>query len=231
MWYASGVVDRGPAAYDDVAEAYGRTFDPDGTGLRDPVFTQLLGEVDGQAVLALACGQGQDARLLADLGADVVAVDISEQMLRRAHEHERAAPRGIRYVHGDARTLEAFADGSFDGVACHMALMDIPDLAPAIFSVARVLRRGGWFVFSIVHPCFRGHVENVADYLADSRYEKRVPWNALPAHAYHRPISAYVNTLAEAGLSTVRMVEQHHEASPEGDVPGLLYARCVREHL
>jgi SAM-dependent methyltransferase len=221
------MADRG-AAYDGVAEAYREAFDPEGTGLRDPLLEELLGDVAGQEVLSLACGQGQDARLLAERGARVVGVDVSERMLGHARQHEQATPRGIHYELGDAQSLEGFSDDSFDGVACHMALMDIPKLEPTIFSVARVLREGGWFVFSIVHPCYRGHVENVADYLSDSRYEKRVPPAALPDHAYHRPVSTYLNTLAQAGLPITRVVEQRHEPSEDGDVPGLLYARCVR---
>ena len=147
-----------PTAYDAVADAYSRALDPDGSGLADPVLEHLLGEVAGQRVLSLACGQGQDARLLARLGATVTGVDVSEPMLRHARRHEAAAPRGIAYVHGDAQSLSPFADESFDGVACHMALMDIPQLAPTIRSVARVLRPGGWFVFSIVHPLSLIHI-------------------------------------------------------------------------
>ena len=138
--------------YDDVADAYSRALDPEGVGLADPVLTGLIGEVAGQEVLSLACGQGQDARLLARLGAVVTGVDVSEEMLRHAREHEAAEPRGVRYVQGDARDLAELGNASFDGVVCHMALMDIPDLRPTIGSVARVLRDDGWFVFSIVHP-------------------------------------------------------------------------------
>lgn len=150
------------------------------------------------------------------------------RLLRYARQHEAADPRGITYVHGDAKDLAAFADRSFDGVVCHMALMDIPDLAPTIGSVARVLRGGGWFVFSIVHPCYRGHVDIVTDYLVDHRYRKRLPTDWLPAHAYHRPLGTYVDQLAQAGFRIERVVEVHHAASDAGGVPGLLYARAVQ---
>ena len=78
----------GPASYDGVADEYSRALDPDGVGLDDPVLTELVGEVAGQDVLSLACGQGQDARLLARLGARVTAVDVSAEMLRHARRHE-----------------------------------------------------------------------------------------------------------------------------------------------
>jgi ubiquinone/menaquinone biosynthesis C-methylase UbiE len=217
-----------PAAYDEVADAYSRALDPDGAGLVDPVLTELVGEVAGREVLSLACGQGQDARLLARLGATVTGLDTSEEMLRHARRHEADTPRGIAYVHGDAQDPTALADASFDGVVCHMALMDIPDLAAAIASVARVLRQGGWFVFSIVHPCYAGHVAILTDYLLDHRYRKHIPPDWLPAHAYHRPLGTYVALLTRAGLRIERLEESHHRPADAGGVPGLLYARAVK---
>lgn len=217
-----------PAAYDGVADAYSRALDPEGVSLVDPVLTELVGDVAGREVLSLACGQGQDARLLARLGATVTGVDVSEAMLRHAGRHEVNEHRGITYVRGDAQDLKAFADRSFDGVVCHMALMDIPDLAATIASVARVLRQGGWFVFSIVHPCYGGHVDIVTDYLLDHRYRKRVPPDWLPTHAYHRPLGTYVSELARVGFRIDRLVEAHHPAADNRGVPGLLYARVVK---
>src|SRR4051812_41631074 len=154
-------MEPGAAAYDEVADAYHEALDPEGLGLRDPVFQQLLTDVAGAHVLALACGQGRDARLLADLGATWVGVDVSEHMLEYARRFEQTTPRGVRYVRGDAQDLEAFDDESFDGIVAHMALMDIPKVEATVGSVARVLRPGGWFVFSIVHPCYQPHVEIV----------------------------------------------------------------------
>jgi ubiquinone/menaquinone biosynthesis C-methylase UbiE len=225
-------------AYDQVADAYRRVLDRDGLGLADPVLIDLLGEVHGQVVLSLACGQGQDARLLASLGAKVTGIDVSTEMLRYASEHETASPSGITYVHGDAQDLSGFGDASFDGVLCHMALMDIPELAPTIQSVARVARAGGWFVFSIVHPAYHPHVEILSDYLLDHRYVKQQPVEWLPKHAYHRPLATYVNELAQAGFRIEHLIEVHQRAAndvvanrAERDsrgVPGLLYARAAK---
>ena len=218
------------STYDDVADAYSRALDPDGAGLVDSTLTGLIGEVAGQTVLSLACGQGQDARLLARLGANVTGVDVSDEMLRHARDHEAAEPRGVSYVQGDARDLAELGNASFDGVVCHMALMDIPDLTPTIGSVARVLRDDGWLVFSIVHPCYHPHVAIADDYLLDHRYAKLRPPDWLPPHAYHRPLAAYINELADAGFRIERVVEEHTPGRPAdlGGVPGLLYARAVK---
>ena len=224
--------------YDEVADAYRRVLDSAGLGLADPVLTELLGDVADEVVLSLACGQGQDARLLASLGALVTGIDVSTEMLRYASEHEAADPRGITYVKGNGHDLAAFADASFDGVLCHMALMDIPELAPTIQSVARVVRDGGWFVFSIVHPAYLPHVEILSDYLLDHRYPKQRPIDWLPTHAYHRPLGTYLNELAKAGLRIERVIEAHQRATNDvvanrverdaGGVPGLLYARAAK---
>ena len=220
--------DQGTAAYDEVAEAYSRMFDLDGTELNDPVFERLLGDVAGQRVLALACGQGRDARLLASLGAQVVGVDLSAGMLARAREAERTASRGIRYLQGNAEDLATFEDASFDGIACHMALMDIERLDPTIASTARVLCDGGWFVLSIVHPCYPPHVDNLSDYLSDVRYTRKLFVEALPRHSYHRPVGVYINALVRAGFAIGELVEVHHVAAPSRGVPGLLYLRCMK---
>jgi 2-polyprenyl-3-methyl-5-hydroxy-6-metoxy-1,4-benzoquinol methylase len=218
------------STYDEVADAYSGALDPGGAGLVDPVLSELIGDAAGQDVLSLACGQGQDARLLARLGATVTGVDLSAEMLRHARAHEAAEPLGIGYVQDDVQDLGSFGTAAFEGVVCHMALMDVPELAPAIRSVARVLREGGWFVFSIVHPCYHAHVEIAGDYLADHRYLKACPPDWLLPHAYHRPLAAYVNELAQAGLRLERMAEVQLGDRPAdaGGVPGLLYARAAR---
>lgn len=226
------------SAYDAVAAAYRRILDPEGRGLSDSVLTDLLGDLGDQVVLSLACGQGQDARLLASLGARVTGIDVSTEMLRYATEQEVINPRGITYIQGDAQDLEQFVAASFDGVLCHMALMDIPDLASTVRAVARVLRDEGWFVFSIVHPAYHPHVRIVSDYLLDHRYPKQRPVDWLPTHAYHRPIASYVNELTGAGLRIERLVETYQAGERDpvanraerdaGEVPGLLYARAAK---
>jgi ubiquinone/menaquinone biosynthesis C-methylase UbiE len=60
-------------------------------------------------------------------------------------------PHGIEYLRADARSLDGIPDCGFDGVICFMALIDIPDLAPTLHTVARILRSGGWFVFATLH--------------------------------------------------------------------------------
>src|SRR5262245_57819590 len=67
---------------------------------------RMLGELDGQHVLDLACGFGYYTRLLKELGAtQVIGVDISPEMIRLARAQEQMAPLGLTYQVGDALTL------------------------------------------------------------------------------------------------------------------------------
>ena len=229
------------SAYEELADAYHATVDPDGAGLDDQTFDALVGDVRGQRVAAIACGQGRDARRLADLGAEVVGIDASESLLAHARRLEQRVPRGIHYVHGDAQQLREIGDGEFDGVVCDMALMDIPELEPTVQSVARILKPGGWFAASIVHPCYKtpadgeliDHVDGstrriTGRYFEEGPYDSVTRWAILPRVAYHRMLSTYLNTLVAAGLNVVRMVEPVGERPVWQAVPGLLYFRCQR---
>jgi len=142
--------------YDDIAEWYDQWLGTH-TMKEDPLFPAvetLMGNIAGQRICDLACGQGRVARYLAAHGAHVVGIDLSEKLLAIARRHEDSQPQGITYLQADARHLDDIALGRFDGVMCYMALMDIPDLEPTLDSVTRILRPVGWFVFAILHPCY-----------------------------------------------------------------------------
>ena len=230
------------SAYEELADVYHATVDPGGAGLDDPTFDELVGDVRGQRVAAVACGQGRDARRLADLGAEVVGIDASEALLAHARRLEQQTPRGIEYVHGDAQDLGRIPDASFDAVVCHMALMDIPELEPAVRSIARILKPGGWFAASIVHPCYKtpaageliDHVDGstrrvTGRYFEEGPFNSVTRWKILPRVAYHRMLSTYVNTLATAGLPVVRMIEPVGDRPVWQSVPGPLYFRCQNQ--
>src|SRR5205085_8400795 len=114
---------------------------------------------------------------------------------------------------------DAEALGLFDGVLCFMALMDIPDLASTLHSVARVLRPTGWFAFSILHPCFHtsqsgemdtpeGVVRTIGRYFVEGYWRSDTrPGPPGKVGAYHRTLSTYVNALTDAGLQLVHLSE------------------------
>jgi len=229
------------SAYEELADAYHEGVDPEGAGLNDPTFDALVGDVRGQRVAAVACGQGRDARRLADLGARVVGLDASESLLSHARKLEQQAPRGIEYLHADAQKLSEDLTATFDGAVCYMALMDIPDLEPTVRSIARILKPGGWFVASIIHPCYKTPADGeLIDYVDGStrrivgRYFDEGPFTSptrlaiLPRVSYHRMLSTYLNTFMAEGLPIVRMLEPVGDRPVWQTVPGIMHFRCQR---
>ncbi len=106
-------------------------------------------------ILDLASGTGDFSKLVASRypGAQAIAVDLTERMLRLARES------GVqRAVCGDAGALP-FADGSFDCVFVGYGLRNFPDLQLAVSEIERVTRPGGLLVsldfFLPANPVFR----------------------------------------------------------------------------
>lgn len=113
--------------------------DATGPDARD-VVVEAVGQVRPTSVLEVGCGEGElAARMVADLGAQVVAVDQSERMV------ELARARGVDARVGDVQQLP-FPDASFDVAVAAWMLYHVADLDRAIGELARVLRPGGRLV-------------------------------------------------------------------------------------
>jgi ubiquinone/menaquinone biosynthesis C-methylase UbiE len=174
---------------------------------------RLVGDLTGQEVLDIACGQGHAARALARAGArSVTGVDSSAAMLALACRHEQSRPLGVMYIEDDAQALTTIPDHCFDGVNCQLGLMDIPDLPATLAAVHRVLRAGGWFTFVIGHPCvLTPNATTVADHngsparLVNGYFDERFwrspnPQGVRRAGNHHRTLGTYLNALIRAGF-------------------------------
>jgi ubiquinone/menaquinone biosynthesis C-methylase UbiE len=216
--------------WEQMAEWWDEKLGDDGDlwhrALIDPPVFRLVGNVAGQRVLDLACGNGYISRRFARAGAQVIGVDANALIIERAHAREAREPLGITYHVSDAAHLEMLEDSIFDLVVCNMALMDIADAAGAIREAARVLKPQGRFIASLAHPCFdkvstSGWVieriyPNTTIWRKMSRYRELsvddVPWlkvgeQPVFTRAHHRPLSWYVRTLRAAGLLVAALEE------------------------
>jgi SAM-dependent methyltransferase len=138
--------------------------------LIEPATERLLAISPGDAILDVACGAGRFARRMAELGARVVAFDQSARFVERARERT-PKDAAIEYHVIDASDAGAFVPlgaGRFDKAVCTMALMDMPGIAPLVSALARLLKPGGAFVFSVTHPCFNsGRIQRFAEMFED----------------------------------------------------------------
>jgi len=99
-------------------------------------------------MLDVATGAGHTAHTFAPHVAQVIATDLTEQMLNKAAE--LAAQQGLNNVetrYADAEALP-FDAASFDLVTCRMAFHHFPTPRQALSEFARVLRPGGLLGFT-----------------------------------------------------------------------------------
>ncbi len=208
-----------------------------------PATERLLAVRPGEAVLDVACGNGQVARRLAELGAHVVAVDFSETFVERARARTKERAERIEYGVADATSREqllALGRQRFDAAVCSMALMDMSDIGVLATTLPDLLRPGGRFVFSIQHPCFnsngtaivgeRGQVEDqiVSKYaMKVSRYLTLppgkgvgMPGEPVPHYYFHRPLNRLLAEFFSAGFVLDGLEEPQLEEGA-GEAPPL----------
>jgi SAM-dependent methyltransferase len=207
-----------------------RGFDESRDLCNSPAFFAMLPDVRGLHGLDLGCGEGANTRAVAERGARLVALDVATAMVRATAEEEARAPRRIRVVRGSGLELP-FADGAFDFVTAFMSLMDMPDHARVLGEVARVLRPGGFFQFSMTHPCFqtpmwewlkdadgRRRAMVCGDYFRELRGDIEEWTFGAALRAGERPrkfriprfthtLSTWLNLILDAGFALERFVE------------------------
>jgi SAM-dependent methyltransferase len=111
----------------------------EGPDPRDWLWEKIVATAPAR-VLEIGPGPGElSERMQRELGAEVVAVDVSERMV------ELARARGVHARVGDAQELP-FPDGAFDLVVAAWVLFHVPDLHRGLAEIARVLRPGGRLV-------------------------------------------------------------------------------------
>ncbi|MBA3745159.1 class I SAM-dependent methyltransferase [Sporichthya sp.] len=175
----------------------------------------LLGPVTGRRVLEIGCGAGQCARWLANAGAAVVGLDLSEGQLRHSQALDARTGTAVPVVLADATDLP-FADASFD-LACsaYGAVPFVADSARVMREVARVLRPGGRWVFSVSHPlrwCLPDDPGPVGLTVHESYFDRR-PYveSAAGGRAvyaeHHRTMSDRVREILGAGMWLADLVE------------------------
>jgi SAM-dependent methyltransferase len=202
-----------------------------------PEEIELLGELAGLELLHLQCNAGQDTLSLAQRGAHVTGVDISDEAIQFAQGLSNDAGIPAIFERADVYDWLAAAGTSrrsFDRVFCsYGAMIWLSDLETWARGVAGVLRPGGCFVLVDFHP-FVGMIDEgwriafdyggqmvsfehgIGDYvamtgeaLAPSGYLAGVQnfENPFPSHEFNWGIAEVVSALVAAGL----VLEQLHE--------------------
>jgi SAM-dependent methyltransferase len=242
--------DGGPG--DDLWETHADWWIDGFTAGADPEYEEQIlplaaQELSGaQRVLDVGCGDGQVSRLAVKLGAErVIGIDPTWNQVRVAAERGEAL-----FARAGAGALP-FPDGAFDAVVACLVFEHIRDVDDAIAEVARVLEPGGRFCFFLNHPLLQtpnsGWIDDqvldppeqywrIGPYLIEDETIEEVEKDVYIPFI-HRPLSRYVNALADNGLFLHRMIEpppppgfleKASEYEDAATIPRLLYLRTVK---
>lgn len=217
-------------------------------GIARRSLTHVMGPVAGQRICDLACGEGFFSRELVSLGAQVVGVDLSLDLLgiarRKSMESRPAAGGHLGLLQADAEHLGCLKACSFDGVTCVLALMDLPEHAKVVQEARRILKPGGFFAFCVLHPCFHGprQADEKGVRPIAVRYFQEGPWYSRNPHgmrgqlgSFHRTVSSYLGALIDTGFRLTHFEEPRPEPAEAEcppihfEVPAILTVRSVKK--
>ena len=241
--------------WDDNAEAWTRLsrlgYDVYRDLVSTPAFLEMLPEVNGLRGLDIGCGEGHNTRLIASRGALMTSFDISRKFVRYARDKALEDQHIIHHSAASAVELP-FCSGVFDFAMATMSLMDMPEHDLAVGEVYRVLKPGGFFQFSICHPCFstrrRKSIKDetgkeiaveCGDYFDPPQGEiEEWMFSQLPQElkgkfrpfrvpCYYRTLSDWLNLLLDTGFILERFVEPHADEGTARKHPEVADTRIV----
>ncbi|HEC35168.1 MAG TPA: class I SAM-dependent methyltransferase [Anaerolineae bacterium] len=229
-------------AYDVLAEAYAALVDtkPHNAYYERPATLSLLPDVEGKRVLDAGCGPGVYAEWLVNRGAEVVAFDANEKMVRLARE--RLGDKAQIMQANLEQSLDFLRDGWFDIVVSSLVMDYVKDWEKVFAEFHRVLGEGGCLVFSMEHPYakFDDH-RGTSNYFEVEVMEDE--WTGfgivVQVPSYRRPLGEVINPLVRAGFILERILEpipteEFRQKAPEyyetlSRRPGFMCIRAIKE--
>lgn len=108
-------------------------------------------KIAGKKVLDVGCGGGILSESMAQRGALVTGIDLSDKALSVARLHLLESGISAAYRKVSAEELAGEAPGSFDVVTCMEMLEHVPNPASTIAACASLVKPGGHVFFSTIN--------------------------------------------------------------------------------
>lgn len=187
-----------------------------------PNLLRVLNLKKGEQVYDLACGQGYFANVFAHNGADVVASDLSKNLIETAKKNIREK---INFYVTPAHKAQFLKDNSIDTIVVVLAIQNIENVNEVFIECKRVLKKGGRIVLVVNHPAFRvpqgsdwafnEGVQSriVSQYLSPSKIfidmtpGEKNPKKKIKTISFHRSLQDYTKIFSKNGLAITRLEE------------------------
>jgi ubiquinone/menaquinone biosynthesis C-methylase UbiE len=187
-----------------------------------PNLLRVLNLKKGEKVFDLACGQGYFANVFAHNGADVVASDLSKNLIETAKKNSKEK---ITFYISPASKAQFLKDSSIDTIVVVLAIQNIENVGEVFTECKRILKKEGRIVLVLNHPAFRvpqgsdwifgGGVQSriVSQYLSPSKiYIDMTPGEKnlkkkIKTVSFHRSLQDYMKIFYKNGFAITRLEE------------------------
>lgn len=194
----------------------------------------LLANVSGLKAIDLGCGAGQNAVALARAGAQVIGVDFSSEQLSKAKHLAFEENIVAEFIQCDVTSMPMLKDNTFDIALTACAIAFVKQLDNALTEIFRILKTGGRFVLSVMHPMqyIIDGEEGTMYFNSAYPFKPRIlkwSWDfkegSIPFRHYLRSVSEYHNALTNVGF----MVKKILEPEPTMNTPHIGISKEIME--
>lgn len=228
-------------SWNNVASWYDELLKGDDSYQAKVVLPNLLRVLDlkkDEKVLDLACGQGYFANVFAHMGADVVASDLSKNLIETAKKNVvPTSPTGgkVNFYISPAHKIQFLKDNTVDTIVVILAIQNIENINDVFIECKRVLKKEGRIVLVLNHPAFR--IPQGSDWYFESGIQSRIvsqylspskiyidmtpgeknPKKKIKTISFHRSLQDYMKIFSKNGLCISRLEEWiSHKQSGSG---------------
>ena len=214
--------------YDNLLEKEDKTYQKT---LILPNLLRLLEIKRGEVILDLACGQGFFSREFEKLGAKVIAIDLSTELIDLAKKHNN---KSIQYHVSTADNLDFLKNNSIDKTVIILSLQNIENVSGVLKECNSILKPNGSILIVLNHPAFRIpkksawgwddakkiQYRRIDSYLSESKegiqmHPGNKPWEKTIS--FHRPLQFYFKMLNKRGFCVSKLEEWNsNKISEEG---------------
>ena len=192
-----------------------------------PEIFKLISNIESIKILDAGCSTGSLSRALATKGADVLGVDFSSEMIKKAKTRYLDKKIKLEYRCFDLRFLSQKIDYKFNNIILNFSLQDIKHYRLVLKEFRKCITEDGKLIIILEHPFFvifdELHVttrrfwfgeekkpKNLMDII--KRYKKQqkieINWdNSLSTISYLHTLEEYTLALFEANFFISRILE------------------------